>query len=79
MLIESKSSKVYTAILLVYILPIVLAVLGYFLAYSAGAAEGLCILSTFAGIVLGAVIIVLSQRNKKQEDQITFDIIQFDN
>ena len=78
-LIESKSSKVYTAILLVYILPIVLAVLGYFLAYSAGAAEGLCILSTFAGIVLGAVIIVLSQRNKKQEDQITFDIIQFDN
>ena len=77
-LIESKSSKVYGAILLVYILPIVLAVLGYFLAYSAGAGEGLCILATFAGIVLGAVIVVLSQRNKRQEDQISFDIIEFD-
>ena len=76
--IESKSSKVYGAILLVYILPIVLAVLGYFLAYSAGAGEGLCILATFAGIVLGAVIVVLSQRNKRQEDQISFDIIEFD-
>ena len=78
-LIESKSSRIYGAILLVYILPIVLAVLGYFLAYSAGAAEGLCILATFAGVLLGAVIVVLSQRNKKQEEQITFDIIQFDN
>ena len=77
-LIESKSSKVYGAILLVYILPIVLAVLGYFLAYSAGAGEGQCILATFAGIVLGAVIVVLSQRNKRQEDQISFDIIEFD-
>ena len=55
-----------------------LAVLGYFLAYSAGAGEGLCILATFAGIVLGAVIVVLSQRNKRQEDQISFDIIEFD-
>ena len=71
--IESKSSKVYGAILLVYILPIVLAVLGYFAAWSLGAAEGLCILACFAGVALGAVIVVLSQRNNK--NPITFDII----
>ena len=75
--IESKSSKIYGAILLVYILPIVLAVLGYALAYSLGAAEGVCIICTFLGIILGGVIIVLSQRIKKGKDAITFDIIQF--
>ncbi|MCR5576781.1 MAG: SoxR reducing system RseC family protein [Oscillospiraceae bacterium] len=73
--IESRSSKVYGAILLVYILPIVLAVLGYFAAWSLGAGEGLCILATFAGIVLGAVTVVLSQRLGKNKNAITFDII----
>ena len=39
-LIESKSAQVYGAILLVYIVPIVLAVLGCYTAYAAGASEG---------------------------------------
>ena len=73
--IESKSSRVYGAILLVYILPILLAVLGYFAAWALGAGEGLCILATFAGIVLGACIVVLSQRPGKSKSPITFDII----
>ena len=73
--IESKSSKVYGAILLVYVLPIALAVLGYFAAWSLGAKEGLCIVATFAGIVLGGVIVVLSQRLAKSKNAITFDII----
>lgn len=73
--IESKSSRVYGAIFLVYILPIVLAVLGYFTAYQLGAGEGSCILATFAGIILGAVIVVLSQRRNK--NPITFEIISF--
>ena len=71
--IESRSSKVYGAIFLVYILPIVLAVLGYFAAWSMGAGEGLCILATFAGIALGGAIVVLSQRRNK--NPITFEII----
>ena len=71
--IESKSSKVYGAIFLVYVLPIVLAVAGYFAAYTLGAPEGGCILATFAGICLGAVIVVLSQ--KKDKNPITFEII----
>ena len=71
--IESKSSRVYGAIFLVYVLPIILAVLGYALAFSLGAAEGLCILATFAGIALGAAIVVLSQR--KNKNPITFEIV----
>lgn len=74
--IESKSSKIYGAILLVYVLPLILALLGYFAAYAAGAPEGLCILACFSGVLLGAVITVLSQRLKKNQNSITFDIIQ---
>ena len=74
-LIESNSSRVYGAIMLVYIVPIVLAVLGCFLAYGAGASEGICILCTFLGFALGAVITVLTQRMKKGKNSITFDIV----
>ena len=74
--IESRSSRIYGAALLVYILPIALTLLGYFAAYSLGAREGLCILSSFAGLVAGAAVLVLSQRGKKKRP-ITFDIIQF--
>ena len=74
-LIESKSSRVYGAIMLVYIVPILLAVLGCFLAYGAGASEGVCVLCTFLGFILGAVIIVLTQRMRKDTKPISFDII----
>ena len=75
-LIESKSSHVYSAILLVYIVPILLAVLCCFTAYSAGASEGICVLCTFLGFLLGSVIRVLTQRLKKNKNPISFDIIK---
>ena len=75
--IESKSSQVYGAILLVYIVPILLAVLGCFAAYAAGASEGICVLCTFLGFLLGAAVTVLSQRAKRDKNPITFDIIEF--
>ena len=74
-LIESKSSRVYGAILLVYIVPIVLAIIGCFSAYAAGASEGICVLCTFLGFLLGAAITVISQKRKKDKQAITFDII----
>lgn len=76
-IIESKSSKVYGAILLVYIMPIVLLLLGYFLAYSGGASEGICILCSFLGLLAGAAITVFSQKLKKNKDSITFEIISY--
>ena len=74
--IQSKTSRVFGAAVLVYVMPLILALLGYFAAYAAGAAEGLCIVCCFAGVLLGAAIIVLSQRLKKSENSITFDIVQ---
>ena len=76
-LIESKSSRIYGAILLVYIVPILLAVLGCFAAYAAGASEGICVLCTFLGFILGAVITVLTQRMKRTKSDISFDIVKF--
>ncbi len=76
-LIESQSSKVFRAVILVYILPVLLALAGYFLAYAAGAAEGMCIICTFLGVFLGAAILVLSQRLRREKTSITFDIVQF--
>ena len=74
--IESKSSKIYKATLLVYIFPMLLLVLGYAIAALAGAGEGLSILASFLGLALGGAIIVLSQRKIKKKDRITFKIVQ---
>lgn len=73
--IESKSSKIYKAAMLVYILPIILVFAGYALASAAGGSEGVCVAASFLGLLLGAAVLVLSQRRKNRE-QITFDIIQ---
>ena len=77
-IIESKSSRIYGAALMVYVLPLVLALAGYFICYAMGGGEGLCILSTFLGLGIGAVILVVTQRKKMVKDPITFDIVQFD-
>ncbi len=76
-LIESKSSRVYGAILLVYIVPILLAIIGCFSAYAAGASEGICVLCTFLGFMLGAAVVVISQKLKRDKQSITFDIVSF--
>lgn len=76
-LIESKSSRVYGAILLVYIVPILLAVIGCFSAYAVGASEGICVLCTFLGFMLGAAVVVISQKLKRDKQSITFDIVSF--
>ena len=74
--IESKSSKIYGAAILVYIMPLILFMAAYAEAYVSGAKEGLCIAISFLGLVLGAAIMVLSQRLKKDKNPITFDIIR---
>ena len=75
--IESKSSRIYGAILLVYIVPILLAIIGCFSAYAVGASEGICVLCTFLGVMLGAAVVVISQKLKRDKQSITFDIVSF--
>ena len=57
--IASKSSTVFGAAALVYLMPIVLFLLGYALAFLAGAAEEICIAVSFAALLLSGVILVV--------------------
>lgn len=75
-IIESKSSFVYKAALLVYAMPLCLVLLGYVLASAFGASEGVCVAAAFLGLVLGGALVVLSQRFKTADaHKINFDII----
>ena len=74
-LIESRSSRIYGAALLVYIMPLVLMLLGFTAASLLGLSEGLGIAMSFAGLLLGALLVVLSQRGRRRRDAITFSII----
>ena len=75
-IIESKSSRIYKAAMLVYILPMLLMVLGYALGAALSTGEGLGIALGFVGLIAGAALIVLSERRKTKEP-ITFEIIEF--
>lgn len=73
--ISTKSSKIYGALFLVYVLPIVLFLIGYVIASTAGLSEGYSILVSFCFLLLGAAIIVVSQRVKKNKEDITYEIV----
>lgn len=75
--IASKSSRVFSAAMLVYVMPLVLFLAGYVIAYLCGAPEGLCVAASFLGLVLGGVILVLSHKKWKEKNPITFDIIRY--
>ena len=73
--IESRSAKVYGAVFMVYIVPIVLFLAGYLIAFALGASEGLCIAVSFLALAVSGVLLVLSQK-KKKENAITFTIVK---
>ena len=73
--IESRNSKVFSAAILVYIMPLLLFVAGFAMATLLGASEGIAILVSFACLVFAAFLLVRSQKNKAAEQQIQFDII----
>jgi sigma-E factor negative regulatory protein RseC len=73
-LIESRSSAVFGAVFLVYVMPLLFFLLGYSAAYLAGLREGLCILCSFLGLAVGAAVLVISQ--KKRKSKISYDIIK---
>jgi len=73
--IESKSSAVLGAVFLVYVMPLALFLAGYALSYAAGLGEGVCIVSSFVGLAVGALLLILSQRGKKKKT-ISYDIVR---
>lgn len=74
-LIESRSSAVFGAVFLVYVMPLVCFLLGYGAAALAGLSEGLCIVFSFIGLAVGAALLVLSQRRKNRRE-IAYDIVR---
>lgn len=74
-LIETQSARIYTAALLVYIVPLLCFLAGYVLGYLLGASEGGCVAVSFVGLMLGSSIVVLQQNNKKTGEQIRFEIV----
>ena len=65
----------YGAALLVYILPLLLLLLGFTVATLLKLSEGAAIALSFLGLLIGAAVIVLSQRRKSKGKEITFTII----
>ena len=72
--IESKTSAVLGAAMLLYIVPFVLLFIGYAVGAALHLAEGGCILFSALFFALGVAVNVLYQRRKKAAD-ITFEII----
>ena len=75
-LIESQSAKVFRAAVLVYVLPLVFFLLGYAVAAAAKLSEAGCIIASFAGLLLGGVVLVLTQKYRNKSNDITFEIIE---
>ena len=76
-LIESQSSKIFKAAFLVYVLPLLFFLAAYLLAAALDLSEALRILASFAGLIVGGVVLVLSQKKIRDKDRITFTIIDY--
>lgn len=73
--IESRSSRIYKALLLVYVLPLVLLLAGYAIGSTAGLTEGLCIICALAGLGIGAWLVTRIGK-KYRNNPITYSIIE---
>ncbi len=73
--IESKTSKVFSAAALVYVMPLVFFLVGFIIARSLGAVEGVAVLVSFLFLILSAVILVQIQKRRPAEKNISFEII----
>ena len=73
--ISSKSSRIFGAAFLVYIMPLLFFFAGYAAASALGAGEGLRILVSFLSLILSALVLVFTQRRANKDKAITFDII----
>ena len=73
-ILESGTKSVMGAAVLVYLMPVLLFFAGYAAGAAAGFGQGLCILTSLAGLVLGAALAVWRGRRQKE---IVFHIVGF--
>lgn len=62
--LESETSRMVGAALLVYMLPILLFFAGYAAGALLGAAEGVCVILSLAGVVIGGALAVFFGRRR---------------
>ncbi len=75
-MIESQSAKVFRAAFLVYVLPLVFFLGAYALAAAFRLSEAWCIAASFAGLIIGGAVLVLTQKYRNRSNDITFEIIE---
>ncbi len=75
-LIESQSVRIFKAAFLVYVMPLLMFLLGYLLAALFELDESLQILLSFSCLLIGGILLVLSQKKIREKDKITFEIIE---
>ena len=73
--ISSSSRTVFSAALLVYIMPLLFFLAGYAVSSSFGASEGVCILVSFFFLAVSAIVLIVSQKKRGSAKHITYDII----
>ena len=73
--IASSSKKIFSAALLVYIMPLLFFLVGFVVSSALGASEGICVLVSFLSLILSAAVLIITQRKKTGSQQISFDII----
>ena len=74
--IESVSSRIFSAAFLLYIVPFIALFIGYAIAAVNALSEGMCILVSFAAFALAVAVVVVCQRINKRKKPITFEITQ---
>lgn len=73
-IVESSTRAVFSALLVVYLLPIILLLAGYFVGYGLQLRPGLW---SLAGFCLGIVVILLYNRHISHRSQMQFTITAF--
>lgn len=75
-LIESKTSSIFSAALVVYLLPMCFMIAGFIIASFASLSEAVCVAASFVGFFFGVAVILLYNRRKKLKKPISFSIIK---
>lgn len=73
-IIETLSSQIFSAAILLYIVPFVLFFAGYAIAASNGLNEGLCVLFSFLAFLAAVAVVIVYQRISKKKKPIKFVI-----
>ena len=73
-IVETGTGAVFSALLIVYMLPLVLLLIGYFVGYALGILPGLF---SLVGFVLGIVVILFYNRYVTRRKQMEFTITSF--